>query len=45
VSAPLGSGKTTAAIEYAGALAQAGEKFVIPQPSIDLIEQSVRQFR
>jgi hypothetical protein len=44
VSAPLGSGKTTAAIEYAGKLAQAGEKFVIVQPSIKLIDQSVQQF-
>jgi hypothetical protein len=41
----LGSGKTTAAIEFAGYGAQAGEKFVIAQPSINLINQSLRQFR
>ena len=45
VSAPLGSGKTTAAIEHAGFAAQAGEKIVIAQPSIRLIDQSVQQFR
>src|SRR5277367_444586 len=45
VSAPLGSGKTTAAIEYAGYSAQAGEKIVIAQPSIQLINQSINQFR
>ena len=45
VSAPLASGKTTAAIEFAGRAAQAGEKFVIAQPSINLINQSSRQFQ
>jgi hypothetical protein len=45
VSAPLGSGKTTAAIEHAGYAAQAGEKLVIGQPSIQLINQSINQFR
>jgi hypothetical protein len=45
VSAPLASGKTTAAIEYAGRAAQAGEKFVIAQPSINLINQSIQQFQ
>ena len=45
VSAPLGSGKTTAAIEFAGHAAQAGQKFVIVQPSIQLINQSLKQFR
>jgi hypothetical protein len=45
VSAPLGSGKTTAAIEYTGFLAKAGDKFVIAQPSINLINQSTNQFR
>jgi hypothetical protein len=45
VSAPLGSGKTTAAIEFVGHAARAGQKFVIAQPSIGLINQSVRQFR
>jgi hypothetical protein len=44
VSAPLGSGKTTAAIEFAGHAAQAGQKFVIVQPSIVLINQSLQQF-
>jgi hypothetical protein len=44
VSAPLASGKTTAAIEFAGRAAQVGEKFVIAQPSINLINQSVQQF-
>jgi superfamily II DNA or RNA helicase len=45
VSAPLGSGKTTAAIEVAGHAARAGQKYVIAQPSIELINQSARQFR
>jgi hypothetical protein len=45
VSAPLGSGKTTAAIEFAGYSAQAGEKIAIAQPSIRLINQSLAQFR
>jgi hypothetical protein len=45
VSAPLASGKTTAAIEFAGRAAQHGEKFVIAQPSINLIKQSIQQFR
>src|SRR5579863_8812243 len=45
VSAPLGSGKTTAAIEYAGYAAQAGEKIVIAQPSKLLIDQSSSAFR
>ena len=45
VSAPLGSGKTTAAIEFAGYAAQAGEKIVIAQPSLKLINQSIQQFR
>ena len=45
VSAPLASGKTTAAIEFSGLAAQAGEKFVIAQPSINLINQSIRQFQ
>jgi hypothetical protein len=45
VSAPLASGKTTAAIEFAGRTPQAGEKFVIAQPSINLINQSIRQFQ
>ena len=45
VSAPLASGKTTAAIEFAGRAAQLGEKFVIAQPSINLIKQSIQQFR
>jgi hypothetical protein len=45
VSAPLASGKTTAAVEYAGGAAQAGEKFVIGQPSINLINQSIQQFQ
>ena len=45
VSAPLGSGKTTAAIEFAGLRAKAGERFVIAQPTIDLIKQSTEQFR
>jgi hypothetical protein len=44
VSAPLGSGKTTAAIEFAGHAAQVGQKYVIAQPSIELINQSIRQF-
>jgi hypothetical protein len=44
VSAPLGSGKTTAAIEFAGRLAQTGVKYVIAQPSINLINQSIGQF-
>ena len=43
--APLGSGKTTAAIEFAGYAAQAGQKIAIAQPSIKLIDQSVHQFR
>ena len=45
VSAPLASGKTTAAVEFAGRAAQAGEKFIIAQPSINLINQSIRQFQ
>jgi hypothetical protein len=45
VSAPLGSGKTTAAIGFAAYGAQAGEKIVIAQPSIRLIDQSLQQFR
>jgi hypothetical protein len=45
VSAPLGSGKTTAAVEFSGHAARVGEKFVIAQPSIKLINQSLRQFR
>ena len=45
VSAPLASGKTTAAVEFSGRAAQAGKKFVIAQPSINLINQSIRQFQ
>jgi hypothetical protein len=45
VSAPLASGKTTAAVEFAGRAALAGEKFIIAQPSINLINQSIRQFQ
>ena len=45
VSAPLASGKTTAAVEFAGRAAQVGEKFIIAQPSINLINQSIRQFQ
>lgn len=45
VSAPLGSGKTTAAIELSGQQAWAGKKFIIAQPSINLIKQSLEQFR
>jgi hypothetical protein len=45
VSAPLGSGKTTAAIEYAGYAAMAGEKIAIAQPSIRLIDESIKRFR
>jgi hypothetical protein len=45
VSAPLGSGKTTAALDYSGRQGLAGQKVVIAQPSINLIKQSVEQFR
>ena len=45
VSALLGSGKTTAAIEHTGRQALAGQKFIIAQPSINLIKQSLEQFR
>ena len=45
VSAPLASGKTTAAVEFTGRAALAGEKFVIAQPTINLINQSIRQFQ
>jgi reverse gyrase len=45
VSAPLGSGKTAAAVKHAGYSAQAGEKIAIAQPSIKLIKQSLDQFR
>jgi hypothetical protein len=45
VSAPLGSGKTYAAIEYTGYLARMGYKFIIAQPSKELIAQSVADFR
>jgi hypothetical protein len=45
VSAPLASGKTTAAVEFAGRAARVGEKFIIAQPSINLINQSIRQFQ
>jgi hypothetical protein len=44
VSGPLGCGKTTAAIGYSGYAAQAGEKFIIAQPSKMLLEQSVAAF-
>jgi hypothetical protein len=44
VSAPLGSGKTSAALNYAGQQAMAGQKIVIVQPSIKLIDQSLGKF-
>ena len=45
VSAPLGSGKTSVALDYAGQQAMDGQKIVIVQPSINLIEQSLDIFR
>lgn len=45
VSAPLGSGKTSATIAYAGRAARAGKKIIIAQPSIRLINQSIEKFR
>ncbi|PNU04616.1 hypothetical protein A8V01_19600 [Novosphingobium guangzhouense] len=45
MSAPAGSGKTYAAIDYAAQLAQNNQKVLIAQPSIPLINQTETDFK
>ena len=45
VSAPLGSGKTTAAIKHIGNQVTRGQKVVIAQPSIVLLDQTFEDFK
>jgi hypothetical protein len=45
VDSVIGSGKTTAIVEYCGYGALAGERFIIAQPTTDLVDQTFRDFR
>ena len=45
VSCPCGCGKTTHAMNYCAWGARAGEKFIIAQPSIELVTASFKSFR
>ena len=44
VSAPLGAGKTFAAIDFSGQAATYDNRFIIAQPSKELVNQSYRDF-
>ena len=45
VPGPTGSGKTEAAVDYCGLGTTQGEKFIIAQPRIELIDQTLARFK